>query len=333
MSRFLSFSFAAVPLVLASLASARSGPANSPMSLPAFEVELDRWSALVDRAYLRPDEIPAMLEKLPASWPVEANGAECDVSTRWLETGLEAMQERAGEAPAIRRRLMNRLLALRAEAEGLASAGPPEALGPARAQLDRILRQRAFAERGPTWIDFARQWVVERIERAATWILARLHLHAPMGDLAGWIVVALAFLIFVVLLRWALGRARAPTALALSPAAAQTEPEPLDWLAEALEAAGRGDYRRAVHSAYWAAVGRLEALKVFPRDRSRTPRETLGQVPGEDDRLVPLARLTDSFERVWYGLRPASQGDWVETQARLEEIGCGVRSTPLTGGS
>jgi Domain of unknown function (DUF4129) len=332
-ARFLSFWVAAAPLLLCFLFSSRARAANAPMSLPAYEVELDRWSALVDRAYLQPGEIPEMLDTLPSSWPVEANGTEFDVSTSWLADGLEQMQAKAGEAPAIRRRLTIRLRALRAEAEGLASAGSPEPMGAARAQLNGIFREREFRESGPTWAEYARQWAVERIERMFSWVLSRLHLRAPAGDAVGWIVAVLAFLAFLVLVRWSLGRLRRRTGLEPAPAGTEIAADSLDWLADALEAAGRGDYRRAVHSAYWAAVARLEVLKVFPPDRSRTPRETLRQVPAGDARLAPLARLTDSFERVWYGLRPAGPNDWAETQARLEEMGCGARSTPLTAGS
>jgi Domain of unknown function (DUF4129) len=332
-SRFLSFWVAAALLLLGCLFSSRARAANAPMSLPAYEVELDRWSALVDRAYLQPGEIPQMLETLPSSWPVEANGTEFDVSTGWLADGLEQMQAKAGEAPAIRRRLTIRLRSLRAEAEGLASAGSPEPLGPARAQLGRIFREREFRDSGPTWSEYARQWAVERAEKMFSWILARLHLRAPEGDALSWAVALLAFFAFLALARWSLGRLRRRAEPEPAPAGRENAAESLDWLADALEAAGRGDYRRAVHSAYWAAIARLEVLKVFPQDRSRTPRETLRQVPADDARLAPLARLTDSFERVWYGLRPAGPNDWAETQARLEEMGCGARSTPLTAGS
>jgi Domain of unknown function (DUF4129) len=324
--------FLAGAVLLCVLLPPRVRAENGPMSLPAYEVELDRWAALIDHAYLHPSEIPQLRASLPAAWPVDANGTQFEVSTDWLNAGLQAMAEKAGEAPAIRRRLMSRLVALRAEAAGLAAAGPPEPSQAAQDRLASIFSQREFRQRGTSWFDYGWQWITERLERIAAWVLGRLHLRAAAGGAAGWIVVGLALLAFVGLLRWSLGRAQRLTTLELSPSGEQAA-EPRDWLAEALEAGGRRDYRLAVHSAYWAAVARLEALKVFPRDRSRTPRETLRLLPGDDARLIPLARLTDAFERAWYGFRMVTEEDWRNTQARLEEIGCGVRSTPLTAGS
>ncbi len=113
----------------------RAQAANAPMSLPAYEVELDRWSALIDQAYLHPSEIPQMRESLPPAWTVVVNGTQFEVSTGWLSGGLDAMAEKAGEAPAVRRRIMSQLMALRAEAAGLATSGPAVSYEAAQARL------------------------------------------------------------------------------------------------------------------------------------------------------------------------------------------------------
>jgi hypothetical protein len=319
-------------LLLCLFVPLRAGAENGAMTLPAYEVELDRWSALVDQAYLHPGEIPQLRDSLPTVWAVDANGTEFEVSTDWLSGGLQAMAEKPGEAPAIRRRLMSQLVALRADAAGLAAAGPAVPLQAAQRRLARIFAEREFRQSRRSWLDYARSWVGERLERIWAVVLERLHLGAAAGNVAAWIVVGLAFLAFLALLRWSLARAQRLTSLGLGSPGEQAA-EPRDWLGEAIEAAGRGDYRLAIRSGYWAAVARLEALKVVPQDTSRTPRETLRLVPDQDARLLSLARLTDSFERAWYGFQPVTEEEWRKTQSRLEEIGCGIRSTQLTAGS
>ncbi len=82
------------------------------------------------------------------------------------------------------------------------------------------------------------------------------------------------------------------------------------WLEEARKAAGGGAWRQAIHSAYWAAIARLEGRRLWPPDRARTPREYLAQVAFDDPRRAGLAELTRSFESTWYGGSPVSERDY-----------------------
>lgn len=82
------------------------------------------------------------------------------------------------------------------------------------------------------------------------------------------------------------------------------------WLEDARRAASQGLWREAIHFMYWAAISRLESKRLWPADRARTPREYLALVAPEDPRQRGLATLTGSFERVWYGGRPAGEGDY-----------------------
>lgn len=82
------------------------------------------------------------------------------------------------------------------------------------------------------------------------------------------------------------------------------------WLEDARRAAAEGRWREAVHFVYWAAISRLESKRLWPADRARTPREYLALVAQEDPRKAGLATLTGSFERIWYGGRPAGEGDY-----------------------
>jgi hypothetical protein len=88
------------------------------------------------------------------------------------------------------------------------------------------------------------------------------------------------------------------------------------WLEDARRAAAAGLWREAIHFLYWASISRLESRRLWPTDRARTPREYLALVPVHDPRQPSLATLTGSFERVWYGGRPASEPDY----RRAEQI-------------
>jgi hypothetical protein len=94
------------------------------------------------------------------------------------------------------------------------------------------------------------------------------------------------------------------------------------WLEDARRAAAAGLWREAIHFVYWAAISRLESKRLWPADRARTPREYLALVAPEDARKAPLGALTRSFERVWYGGRPAGEQEY----RRAEEIANGLIS-------
>ncbi|HEY1860025.1 MAG TPA: DUF4129 domain-containing protein, partial [Gemmataceae bacterium] len=109
--------------------------------------------------------------------------------------------------------------------------------------------------------------------------------------------------------------------------------EAREWASDALAAAERGDYREAVHCAYWAAVVRLETLGLLKRDRARTPRESLRNLDPHPTEQRLLREFTRHFELIWYGYRPASAQDWSEARAHLEKMGCLTPSTPATANS
>jgi hypothetical protein len=102
-----------------------------------------------------------------------------------------------------------------------------------------------------------------------------------------------------------------------------------EWIQAAREAAARGDYREAVHSAYWAGISYLEDSELVRKDRTRTPREYMRLV-SNSTQLVATGRktreslyaLTVVLEQVWYGRRPASNQDFAQALQSVEALGC-----------
>jgi len=105
------------------------------------------------------------------------------------------------------------------------------------------------------------------------------------------------------------------------------------WLGRAREAAVRGDYRQAIFAAYWTGVTRLEETKLVPQDESQTPREILRLLKRDRTEYAPLARLTRTFELVWYGHRDATASEWQDALQQLDKIGCPLPLTLRTANS
>ena len=100
------------------------------------------------------------------------------------------------------------------------------------------------------------------------------------------------------------------------------------WMEDARRAAAAGLWREAIHFLYWASISRLESKRLWPADRTRTPREYLALVAPEDPRKPGLTTLTGSFERVWYGGRDAAEADY----QRAEQIASALISGSNTAG-
>ena len=94
------------------------------------------------------------------------------------------------------------------------------------------------------------------------------------------------------------------------------------WLSEARTAAARGDWRDAIHLAYWAGISFLEREGFWKPDRARTPREYLRLMSAQSEQRETLSVLTRIFELTWYAKRGASEQTFSQTLEQLEKLGC-----------
>ena len=105
------------------------------------------------------------------------------------------------------------------------------------------------------------------------------------------------------------------------------------WLGDASKAATASQWRVAIHCVYWASISRLESRRLWPADRARTPREYLSLVSADDPRKAGLARLTGSFERIWYGGQPAAESDYRTAEELAAALISGSGATIVAGES
>jgi hypothetical protein len=299
------------------------------LTLEQYRAELDRYTEAIQR----PSEIPQLDKALPPFWTVRSREKQLQVPTEPIHLQLQKLRVQGGnpeEAAHEMRLLVN---ALKQEAEEMDRAAGSVSAARAHTILDNILNRKEFrsarAGPGPFEILLAKisRWAVEMLAR----LFSRLHVSARTGNIIVWSIISLAFLALCYM-TWRWLSSLSPSGAAV-PAIAIAPSDVREWVSEALAAAQRGDYRTALHCAYWGAVARLEDLGRLSRDRARTPRESLRLLESQSGDHRSFRALTGGFERVWYGYRTASEADWTSAKEVLEKIGCLEASTAPTANS
>jgi hypothetical protein len=225
-----------------------------------------------------------------------------------------------------------------AQVDGMATGAPAADHSPERATLKQVLAGRDFRHlEAPTARDSA-------LEKLGAWLNQFFESLGKLQAGAAWVGRAIVwgfYLAVCVGLVWGLMQMERRWRIRLTPESdrpAAGAASARDWqlyLQDARRAAAAGQWRLGVHFVYWAAISRLESRRLWPADRARTPREYLALVAPEDPRRAGLARLTGSFERVWYGGRAAEESDYrkAEELAGALTSGSGASAVPTEGGA
>jgi hypothetical protein len=305
--------------------TAAEGPPK-PISLPEYKQELERLHTVVedcaqdlgskttppktcDPALVGPDEI------------VSTASGERTVEYDWLRDSLW----QAGQSSKGSKQLSDagaRLEQMSHEvASPPASAYVPGGVANIRRQLDAILDDGDFPQAKPPsylerlWNDFVR-WLLRVIFRvlptgsssSAIYFLELAVIAIPCGLLIWWFVRKLQV--------QKLGLPRDSMPHASAPSAQPWE----EWLEQGQKLGGEGRWREAIHHVYWAAISCLESRRLWPADRTRTPREYLGLLQGNPETRADLSSLTRSFEHTWYGETPAGEKDFDQACSVLKGI-------------
>jgi hypothetical protein len=220
-----------------------------------------------------------------------------------------------------------------AQADAAATAPPVVAANHTeeRTVMKQVLAERDFRNlEAPTATDSVLEKVGEWLNRLLD-SAAKLQVHAAW---VGHAIVGAFILAVCVGLVWGLMQLERRWRIRLVPeidgpaAGAASARDWQLWLNDARRAAAAGQWREAVHFVYWAAISRLESKRMWPADRARTPREYLALVAAEDPRRAGLATLTGSFERTWYGGRPAAESDYQKAEDLAAALIASGSTTP-----
>ncbi len=312
---------------------ATTSSSQQSLSLQQYISELDRCLAVLKNPASSSAAFHELRMTLPANWSVIVGEDHYRVATVWLTGALESIENNPGATHDALAQLQQRLQTYRGAAFAMESQAGAQSLAQSRSRLNSILSAREFrGQHGPTWIDALKSRFWSWVERQFDRLFGGVRRAKGIGNVVAWTVILLACLL---LLFWTV-RFLMHTGLQSEMDLSGAAPLNRDWhrwLREARAAAARGDYRAAIHGAYWAAIVWMEETKALPEDRSRTPRESLRLIRRESAEYPPLLHLTRRFELVWYGYRSATAADWSDAVQQLETLGCLRSSTPAISGS
>ncbi len=286
-------------------------------SVTVYISQLDRLSEFARRTNVDPSAAAGALLELRGGWKVQTDGREFAIPTDEIFDQFEKLQKHPDNQ--VRDRLLERLAALKTDAQGFQQL-PPDAAS-SRAALNEILSRREFHQvQGPTWMDRLKfkiqQWIFQ--------FLSNLFgsSSAPVaGKILVWSLVSIAVLVLAFsVYRTMKQNARLETIMPeMLPVSAKKWSL---WMAEAQSAAAKGLWRDAVHLAYWAGISFLEESGMWRPDQARTPREYLKLIPASSEHRPALSTLTRQLEVTWYGSQQAGPETFAETLTHLENLGC-----------
>ncbi|MGH9494079.1 MAG: DUF4129 domain-containing protein [Candidatus Sulfotelmatobacter sp.] len=310
---WLLLAMVAVPRLLA----AGLDVSPSALTLDQYVQTIDQYLTVVRDARSNPKAPGNLLSTLPPQWHIKTEDQDFLVTTSALRSNLADWEEKKDSSALDRATIY--LETLREDAE--AYRNPASTVSDPRGRLNDILARREFQNvHGQTWLDKFKQ----RINEFLIKLLGRAIASSSIPAISSVVVYGLIAIAVLAMAFWMYRSLRESTRLetimpVAIPVSAKQWPV---WMAEAQMAASRGQWRNAVHLAYWAGISFLEAQGSWRPDRARTPREYLRLLPASSPHQPSLLALTRRLEGVWYGMHDVGPEGFKETVAELERLGC-----------
>lgn len=260
---------------------------------------------------------------LPQSQMVDCGSELCSVDNTWLHDQLTEVEKAEEDPMVLITRVIEQLRALDERVKELqkgdVTSRNKEA---AKERLAGILDRPEYATKGRASTALAR--IIDAITRWMAKLFGRQVAIDPSRGSAitvvvQWlvIVVAAAVLLYVIKLilpkfrrrRKKKEKAKLEPRIVLGEQL-QPEASAVDLLQEAEALARGGQIRAAIRKAYIALLVELGDRKVVSLAHHKTNRDYLRSVRHHRDLYPVMSRLTDSFEKHWYGFGQAEAADW-----------------------
>jgi hypothetical protein len=270
---------------------------------------------------------------MPLRQNVDWRDASYSVDHTWLHQHLEEFEKaNDGVRASLLARMQDRMKAM---AERLLEVEKKSAgqfnKAESKRKLGDILSRSEYASKAAEGSALARLW-----SRFLRWLASLLPRRQPMQPgSAQWIttvsqifVVLLSLAVLAFVLRVFAPKLRRKRGVKekrkLQPRVVlgeRLEPEQSagDLLTEAESLARQGEIRAAIRKAYIALLVELGDRKIISLAQHKTNRDYLRSLRERELLHRKMTRLTDSFERHWYGGASATEGDWLEFRARYRE--------------
>jgi hypothetical protein len=302
----------------AAAGSNSQGSADRVYDVLSFAAELRRLDAAL-QGNPSAVKIVEFRKALPSSWNVSIPEQTYSISTKPL-------QDQLGGSSTLKAETW--IEHLQVEIERSHKKAVP--LVNAKPELDKILGGREFAGvRPPSAWELLRQRIAAWIGRMLLALFGNISRHPLGAEILFWLLL-IGGVAFVALWVFRFVSNRDGVTSLKPTCSIVTARTWQEWIRSARESAARGDFREAVHSAYWAGIARLEETGALPRDRTKTPREylrllkasRLGAAIPEQNYKEPLTALTSRLERIWYANRAATSEDFSDSLRQLGALGC-----------
>ncbi len=309
-------------LLLLLFLSCSAGCLGQPIPLEKYQADLRKCLEYVQQAKANPGAAAANLRQarriLPMRWQVmrgaEASGEIVTVPADKLLQELYAAETADKDVASKLSDVEEELAWALEESSQDARAWHTGKEDVARKQLAEILARSEFRRAArETLMDRLRRWINYWIGRALLALLPGAFKHGKWVGHFLWGTILLgALLVLYRFLRPYVGRKQreagarrgGPTGPADASAARRTAQQ---WMVEAWEQIEAGDYRRAIRAAYHAGLEYLIAKDLLDYHFARTNREYLSFLRASAELYGKFSRLTDQFERVWYGRRSCAR--------------------------
>jgi len=309
----------------------------------ALEVAIADLEPLVDRGGHESDAdyearlnegIAKVRAALPKNQQVELEKESWGADNTWLHSALDDLQGSSlGERSAKLTSVLASLRALNDRINALESAdkGATEHKGASKQRLESILDRPEYAaeSHGPNALtrlirDFIR-WIESLMPKAEGVEPGRARLFSNVVTMivvgvAALLIAYVAILLYKRFKRPARPRVRKKReARIVLGEKLQPEQTATDLLAEAEALARSGDLRAAIRKGYIALLVELGDRDIISLAQYKTNRDYLRSVSNVPQLHSPLKRLTETFERHWYGFVQATPNDWQDFRARYRE--------------
>jgi hypothetical protein len=296
---------------------AQTADASSTLTLTQYIQTLDEALAAVHKLSEESPGAAHRVPTLPAAWHVEVDGRTYEIPTSSIRRDLGAWQ--AKPTTASLQLILQQLETLHYQAVAYQDTVPDVASQ--RSLLNNILARGEFKNvRGESWLDRLKQRFYDFLLR----LLGKLVSSSSIPMIGDILVYGLIVIAVLAVAYWMYRSLRDGTRLETImpvnlPVSAKEWPI---WTAEARAAGARGEWRDAIHLAYWGGISYLEAQGAWRPDSARTPREYLRLLAANSEQQPALRALTMQLEGVWYGMQAAGADGFEKTLAELERLGC-----------
>ncbi len=271
---------------------------------------------------------------LPKNQQVELEKGTWAIDNAWLHTALDELERApAEERSAKLESVLQSLIALEDRVAELESAQRVfEHKGASKQRLESILARPEYAKSAQGPNAFTRllrdliRWIQKMLPSGPSPMeagRARLISRIIMIVIVGVAVLMILYVVLQLVKRYkrpltAKTRKKREPRIVLGERL-QPEQTASDLLAEAEALARNGDLRAAIRKGYIALLVELGDRNVISLAQYKTNRDYLGAVINVPQIHSPLKRLTETFERHWYGVAQATPNDWQDFRARYRE--------------